>query len=494
MKPTITMRDALTDAQLLGNVLAGESWLPWRVLLIAAMGEALTDDERAIFTKLTGREVEPLQRIEEAAFVVGRRGGKSRSMATLLAYIGGLCGHKLAPGETGIALCCAPDQRQAKITLDYCEAAFNESPMLRQLVVNRTADALELRNGITIEVRSASFRRLRGPTYIAVIADESAFFYSDEFSANTDSEILNAVRPGLATTQGPLIVASSPYAKRGVLWETHRKHFGKDGDPLILVAQGTSRDFNPTLPQSVVDRAMERDRAHATAEFLAQFRNDIETFVPFEVVNACVGTYVEAAPIGKFKYHAFNDPSGGSSDAFTLAISHREGDRTIIDAIREVRPPFSPEAVVDEFAALLKSYGIKKVQGDKYAGEFPRELYRKRGIEYRCCDKTKSDLYRDLLPLLNSGRITLPKSDRLVQQLCGLERRVSRAGKDSIDHGPGSHDDLANAVAGAADLVGEHRVNPPAAFTRWTWGGGDNNNRPHRWDGELPGGGFASAR
>ncbi|MGB9351139.1 MAG: hypothetical protein WCB61_14785, partial [Pseudolabrys sp.] len=52
-------------------------------------------------------------------------------------------------------------------------------------------------------------------TYVAVIADEAAFWYSDEFSANTDTEILNAVRPGLATSQGPLVIASSPYAKRG---------------------------------------------------------------------------------------------------------------------------------------------------------------------------------------------------------------------------------------------------------------------------------------
>ena len=47
----------------------------------------------------------------------------------------------------------------------------------------------------------------------------------------------------------------------------------------------------------------------------------------------------------------------------------------------------------------------------------------------------------------------LPKSDRLVNQLCGLERRTARSGKDSIDHGPGGHDDLANSVAGAADLI-----------------------------------------
>jgi hypothetical protein len=491
MKPTIPIREALADAQLLGNVIGGESWQAWRVLLIAAMGEALTDDERAIFTKLTGREAEPLQRIEEGCFVIGRRGGKSRAMATGATYIAGLCKHQLVRGERGVLLCIAPDQRQASIVLEYTQAAFEQSPILKQLIANRTADTLELTNGVNIEVRSASFRRLRGPTYVGVIADEAAFWYSDEFSSNTDAEILNSIRPGLATTGGPLIIASSPYARRGVLWETHRRHFGKNGDPLILVAQGGSRDLNPLLPQSVIDRAMERDRAHATAEFLAQFRSDIETFVSYEVVCACIGDYIEAAPVSGHRYSAFVDPSGGSADSFTMAISHREGERIFIDAIREIQPPFSPEAVINEFAALCRSYRVRKIVGDKYAGEFPRELFRKRDVQYQCSDKTASDLFRDLLPLLNSGRIVLPKSDRLVNQICGLERRVARSGKDSIGHSPGSHDDLANAAAGAAEYASARHEQQ---FTRtFTWDGrevtvdrhGNHQfgvNKPHpRW-------------
>jgi hypothetical protein len=55
-----------------------------------------------------------------------------------------------------------------------------------------------------------------------------------------------------------------------------------------------------------------------------------------------------------------------------------------------------------------------------------------------------------LLPSLNSGQIILPRHDRLVAQICGLERRTGRSGKDSIDHAPNGHDDIANAVAGAA--------------------------------------------
>ena len=73
--------------------------------------------------------------------------------------------------------------------------------------------------------RAASFRRLRGQTCVAVIADEAAFWHSDE-SSNPDVEILNAVRPSLRTTGGPLIVISSPYARRGAVWEAFQRHFG----------------------------------------------------------------------------------------------------------------------------------------------------------------------------------------------------------------------------------------------------------------------------
>ena len=183
MKPTIALRKALADKQLLGKVLAGDTWQAWRTLLIAFDGRtSLHDDERATFTTLTGRPHEPGQRVEEFVAVVGRRGGKSRANATLAAYIGGLCKHDLVPGETGICLLIAPDQRQAAIVLDYCHAAFEQSPILKQLIANRTADTLELTNGITIEVRASSFRRLRGPTYVAAICDEAAFWYSDEYS------------------------------------------------------------------------------------------------------------------------------------------------------------------------------------------------------------------------------------------------------------------------------------------------------------------------
>jgi hypothetical protein len=158
----------------------------------------------------------------------------------------------------------------------------------------------------------------------------------------------------------------------------------------------------------------------------------------------------EIPPVSNVGYIAFVDPSGGSSDSMTLAIAHRDKfGIVILDCIREVRPPFSPESVVDEFCTVLKQYRLTRVCGDRYAGEWPRERFRMCGVTYELSEKPKSDIYRDMLPLLNSRKIQLLDDRRLISQLHGLERRTARGGRDSIDHGPGAHDDIANAVAGA---------------------------------------------
>jgi hypothetical protein len=419
--------------------------------LIATVGEKLGAHERALFTRFTGRAREPGKRVEEAEFLIGRRGGKDRAASVLATYLATLINWSsvLAKGERGLVLCIGPDQRQAKITRDYIEGVFDGSRILSRLIVNRTADTLELSNGISIEVRAASFRRLRGVTCVAVIATEAAFWQTDE-SSNADVEILNAVRPSLATTGGPLIIITTPYARRGEVWNTFRRHYGANGDPLVLVAQGTTRDFNPALSEKVIERALERDHAAASAEYLAQFRADIESFVAREVVEAAIapGRY-ELPPVGGTHYVAFVDPSGGSADSMTLAIAHRDKQRGALDAIRERKPPFSPDDVTKEFADLIKSYGVHRVQGDRYGGEWPAERFKSHGISYEPSQRTKSEIYGEALPLLNSGRIELLDHPRLVAQLCGLERRTARGGRDSIDHAPGGHDDVANVAAGA---------------------------------------------
>ena len=347
----------------------------------------------------------------------------------------------------------ASDRRQARVLKQYVSGLLRSVPMLEQMIANETSEGIELDNGIVIEVHTASFRSVRGYTIVAAIPDEIAFWDTDD-SANPDTEILNALRPAMATVPGALLLLiSSPYARRGELWKAYKDHFGKDGDP-VLVSQADTRTMNPLVPQIVIDNAYQADEASASAEYGAQFRRDVEVFVSREVVEACItpGCF-ELPPLPNVAYSGFADPSGGSQDSMTLAIAHWGQDRAVLDCVREARPPFSPDTVVEEFAATLKTYGLHSVTGDRYGGLWPQERFQKHGIEYIVSDLTRSDLYRELLPLLNSRSVTLLDHQRLVTQLCSLERRTARGGKDSIDHGPHSHDDVINSAAGALVLV-----------------------------------------
>jgi hypothetical protein len=125
----------------------------------------------------------------------------------------------------------------------------------------------------------------------------------------------------------------------------------------------------------------------------------------------------------------------------------------VLDALRERRPPFSPESVVGEFVTLLKTYWVTRVRGDHYAGDWPRERFRIKGVHYDVSKKRKSDLYLAFLPILNAGRTELLDEPRLYNQLLGLERRLIRGGRETIDHQKGAHDDVANVTAGVMEMM-----------------------------------------
>jgi hypothetical protein len=446
---------AFDDPNVFGGHFRGGTWDAWRTFLAALFALPLAPEQIGIYQRHTGRSAPSTEPAQEAWLVCGRRAGKSLILATIAVFLAAFCDWRpfLGPGEFATIMIIARDRRQARVIKRFITGLLHAVPMLRQIIEDETAESVRVRNHVAIEIHTASFRSTRGYTIVAALLDEIAFWPTDEGRAEPDVEVINAIKPGMATIpKAMLLCASSPHARRGALWHAHRKHFGKDDDP-ILVWQAATRDMNSSVPQSFIDAHTADDPARAQAEYLAQFRTDVEGFVPPEIVEACVGDFHEMLPVTDFVYSGFVDPSGGSDAAMTLAIGHKTTTpekRILIDVIREVRPPFDPAAVVKNFADLFKTYHISKVFGDHYGGEFVKEPFRKQGISYEVCKTPKSDLFRDLLPLLNSRHIILPQHDRLIAQIVGLERHVSRAGKDSIAHAPQGQDDLVNAVAGCA--------------------------------------------
>ena len=289
-----------------------------------------------------------------------------------------------------------------------------------------------MRNRRVIQVLTSSAASVRGRTYPACVLDELAFFRNSKGLAN-DTEVVRSLRPGLATTGGKLIGLSTPYARAGLLWETYRQYYGQEGD--VLVWQAPTRLMNSTICHDLIVLDLEADPEAARSEWEAEFRSDLETFLPLEALQAVVipGRY-ELPPQGGVSYVGFVDPSGGRGDAAALALAHVEGDRVVLDLARRWPAPHNPQSVIKEMTETLKVYGVRRVTGDRYAGEWPRQEFMKHQIGYDPAPQEKSRIYLDFLPLVLSGRVELLDIRQLFSELRNLVRRARSGGRDSVDH------------------------------------------------------------
>ena len=426
--------EALDDPDLFRGMFDTPSWEPWLAFLEALQALPMSAEHLALYRKHTGRSEPPTEPARYAELVVGRRGGKSRILALIATYLACVLDHRdhIVPGETPVVAIIAKDRQQAKVILNYIAGFIRSIPLFAELLEEELAETLRLANGVVVEVHTASIGAPRGRTFLAVLCDELAFWVTGE-GANPDVEVLNAVRPGLSTIPySLLLIASSPYAKRGVLYQNYAKYFGKDDAP-VLVWQGSTEEMNSSLVgDPLIAEMYAEDNERALAEFGAQFRSDIVAFITREAVEDVVAHGVRELPAGDgITYAAFVDPSGGSADSMTLAIGHCESSGVaVLDCVREIRPPFSPDTVVEEFAALLKSYGVSRVTSDFYGGEWPRERFASHGIALDVSTRNKSQIYGEFLPALNGQRVRLLDLPRLIGQLVSLERRTARGGRD----------------------------------------------------------------
>lgn len=431
--------------------LGADTWANWRALVGGAFGCDLTGEQSAAFRALTGRA--PLAApCRELWFAIGRRGGKNRVSAAVVVYLALLKRWALAPGEVGVVMVLANDRTQARVAFRYVRGLLEANPTLAREVVNVTADTITLANGIEIAIATADNAAVRGRTIVAAICDEFAFWPYEEAA-----EVLRALRPGMATQpDAMLIVISTVYAAAGPFYDARKRHYGAD-DPHVLYAVATSQQLNPTLSDAFIAAELERDPTGNAAEYLSVERSDVSGFLDAPLVDGNTRSEPRELPRlpttptgGHIVYHAAIDVSGGRADAAACAIAHRDGQRVIVDACRRWPAPHDPAHVAAQVAEFMAGYGLTHAIADQYGAELSRVLYHEAGVSLVAADATRSDAYLKLLPLLTTGRVELPPDPRLRTELLGLERRTGRNGKDSVDHRPGAHDDLANAVALAA--------------------------------------------
>ena len=408
----------LTDPKVFGPLVGGPTFRVLRVCIAAILGVVPdSDEDRATILKHTGRSRCPTAPALSAFIIAGRRAGKSLLASLLGILFGAFHKWQLSPGEVGVVAILAADRRQGQVIKGYISATLRMIPMLTRMVAEETKDTITLTNGIVIEISTANFRTIRGRTVVCAICDELAFWRT-ESSANPDSEILTALKPSMATVPGSMLIClSSPYSRRGELWRAYEGHFAANDDP-ILVWQSGSRAMNPTVPAETVKRAYEEDPAAAAAEWGGHFREDLEHVFALPMMKAVtIPGRKTLSPVPGCSYKFFTDPASGSpgGDDWPIVGCHVSGGGiVVIDIIAVRRPPFSPLAVAEEYAAICARYGVTEITGDRYAPGWVADAFAKHDITYGISEKVKSDLYREALGIISAGRVELPDDDRMI--------------------------------------------------------------------------------
>ena len=439
----------------------GRDWLPWRAFWSAVYALPMTPEMLAVYQRHTKRTAPPTAPVAEAWMAIGRGGGKTRNSALhavfrAITFDSGT----VDPGEDVVIPLLASDRRQARQALKYVRG-FNALPLVAPWVYRgMLKETVEYKTSVNVEVTTAAKDAPRGYSCPTCCADEIAWWQNADDGANPDHEVITAVRGSLGRVTGSLLLAlSNPYAPKGELYEAVETYFGTD-DADVLVWNSDTLSMNPTYDRRAIARAFKRDPVVAGSEFGSDghviFRQARQALFDEEAVRHCIVTdRRELLPVPGVRYVAFVDAAQGqrSGDPMTLGIAHRDGTRAVLDCVREVEPPFNPAGVVQAFAKVLQSYGIRECQGDRVSLGFVLNEFAAVGIKFLPATLTKSDIFSELLPLVNTGRVELLDVSTLRTQLLALERRAVRGGKDSVDHPRGGHDDVANAAAGALTLV-----------------------------------------
>jgi hypothetical protein len=473
---------AIHDGNLFRPYVAGSpdgdlgSWREWMSFLRVLYGLRVPEDQHETVRLCTGREPERLAKdgYQECLLLCGRRSGKSKVIALVGAAEAVLSGReqRLSPGEIGLVAILSPTRFQSRIIYSYLKAVFDSTPLLRNEVVEEKKEGFRLKNGVEVAIITGDPRSCRGFSVIACIVDEIAHFgLSEESKVRSDMELIRALRPSLASTGGRLLSVGTPYAARGYAFETFKRAYGSDV-PDVLCWNAPSLLMNPTLSEKIVKRAIEEDPIAANVEYCTAtglFREDVESFISRAAVEALVVPgRKELPPRSGIAYAAFCDVSGGKHDDAGLAIAHREDRVVVLDCLECYKAPHNPYEVVANMVATLRRYGCDRAIGDAYAAEWTRSAFQSHGIDYERCStsiwkegaavkdkvaKPKAVLYLELLPRLHSGEVELLDNETLINQLASLQRRTRSGARDSIDHPPGGHDDLANVLAGVCDAA-----------------------------------------
>jgi hypothetical protein len=466
-------------------------WRGWSELDLwsASQGSATYDDVGHLVCVPIQVPYTPKE-YSEAWAIWGVRSGKSAGFAATIAVYEAVAGGHEAyfrAGRQAICFQVCQDLRLARYSLHGIRTVLDTIPFLSSpyqggpRIRNVTADKVELWNGLVLATTPPTVKSVRGYDAPVCVLDEVGVWYTEQDSANPDTEVYRAVSSRQAQFSDPKIVGiSSPWGRTGMLYErflagtegrklscgVHEQHVKgceaceKMSAPhrnRVVLHAPTAAVGNPLVKQAWLEAEQGKDPKAFERECLAVFQDSISGFLDSKRLGEAVEKGVYERPYVKENlYVAAMDP-GFKRDAFAFGIAHADPVKGIVvDVLRRfVRDPkgnpLNPETLFrEELAPLLKIYKIATVECDQYHFESLLQLALQQNFSLSYTPfsaTTKAALYGNLKALVNQGRVKLLDHAETVKELGQLELMLGSQGNAQIAAPRGAHDDMATVVA-----------------------------------------------
>ena len=385
-----------------------------------------------------------LDTADRIAVRFSRQSGKSTTIAAKAIALAAMNPNKAI-------LVVAPGLRQSMIVMDRIEEHLNrmDPAVKRELVAQQQRTKITFRNGSRIWALPCSENMIRGLTAHLILADEAAFFERDEYMFN------NVLLPMLATTQGTLVVSSTPWSQKsqfyefckGRLKDRFSQHYANWREAVAsgLITQQFIDDMQASmLPQQF------------TMEFEAEFVEDVDVWLPQDLIAKCVSS--EPLVEGRdWIYYPFEHAAvgvffigvdfGKHMDYSVVAAVEKKEDRLRLVHVYRFPLKTSYASVIGYVKALSDRWKtVHRVCVDQTGvGEYITEDMKNAGIQnvegIMFTEQRKEELATVLKEKMLRNEFKLPYDRALINELNVERYELTKTGKIKFSHPEGSHDD-----------------------------------------------------
>jgi len=353
-----------------------------------------------------------------------------------------------------VTLIVAPSMRQSMIMMDRIQAFLMGMPrqIRRRIMAKMQRTVVWFRNGSQIIALPNSPHLLRGHTAHQVICDEAAFFRDDELV------FYNVLYPMLATTDGQLIVSSTPWGKNTVFYKMNNdpsfsQHVVTADD--VVKASLIKRSFIEEMRKQLPTERFRR-------EFLSEFVEDADAYFPQDLIAKCIVSEPLIATQDwdyyPFEYNASGQFTVGADfgkkiDYSVVAAVDKQGEKLRLVHIHQFPLETAYASVIGYVKALSDRYKtISKVLADQSGvGEYIVEDMARAeipGVEgVTLTVPVKQEILGYLKQLMQNGVIQIPYDSDLIAEINVERFEMSKGGQILFNHPEGTHDDLLWALA-----------------------------------------------